>query len=349
MDEMNRTVLVTGGTGYIGSHIVVSLLKSGAQVVVLDNLSNSSPSVVDRLENITSKRPKLIQGDLRDAKALGRLFEYHSIDAVVHCAGLKAVDESERYPLEYYDNNVFGSCRLFEAMAKARIYTLVFSSSATVYGSPGVVQYREDTPLAPSNVYGRTKLMVEDILRDLAKSNKAWSIGILRYFNPIGAHQSGLIGDSPIGTPNNLMPFITQVALRMREKLFVFGGDYLTPDGTPCRDYIHIEDLAMGHLCALEKILESKGLLTVNLGTGRAYSVLEMIAAFEKATGQHIPYQIGPRREGDLSAYFADPSLAKELLGWEARYDIYRMCKDAWRSQRQNQSAHKPGAQYEVA
>jgi UDP-glucose 4-epimerase len=333
---MHGTVLVTGGAGYIGSHTVVRLLDAGATVVVFDNLCNSNPVVIDRIEAIAGKRPDFVEGDIRDRKALARVFHNHPITAVIHFAGLKAVGESESEPLKYYDNNVTGSLVLFEEMARAAVRTLVFSSSATVYGDPGYVQYREDTPLAPVNVYGRTKLMVEDILRDLKKAQPEWRIALLRYFNPVGAHESGLIGEDPSGIPNNLMPFVAQVAVGKREKVSVFGNDYPTPDGTGLRDYIHVEDLAAGHLAALDALRQEAGIITVNLGTGRPYSVLEMIAAFERASGKKIPYRIVARRPGDLAEYYADPSLAKEILGWQARCDIDRMCQDTWRWQVMN-------------
>lgn len=332
----HQTILVTGGTGYIGSHTVVQLLNAGAKVVILDNLCNSKREVINRLEKITGRRPEFVMGDIRDRAALRGLFNAHSIDAVIHFAGLKAVGESEAEPLKYYDNNVSGSVVLFEEMVRAAVKTLVFSSSATVYGDPGVVQYTEDTPLKPINVYGRTKLMVEDILRDLKKSDPAWRIALLRYFNPVGAHDSGMIGEDPSGIPNNLMPFVAQVAVGKRAKLAVFGDDYATPDGTGKRDYIHVDDLAAGHLAALNVLNESSETVTVNLGTGRPYSVLEMVNAFSAASGKPVPYEIAPRRAGDLPEYYAEPSLAKRLLGWEARLGIDRMCKDTWRWQSNN-------------
>ncbi len=333
---MPGTVLVTGGAGYIGSHTVVQLLKAGATVVIFDNFCNSSRVVIDRIESITGRRPYLIDGDIRDREALQQAFLSHSISAVVHFAGLKAVGESEEKPLKYYDNNVIGSLILFDEMSKAGVHNLVFSSSATVYGDPGCVQYREDTPLAPINVYGRTKLMVEHILRDLRKTAPGWRIAILRYFNPIGAHESGLIGEDPCGTPNNLMPYIAQVAVGKREKLSIFGNDYPTLDGTGLRDYIHVEDLAAGHLAALKALQFRDEIITVNLGTGHPYSVLEMIAAFEEVSGKNIPYEFVVRRPGDLAQYFADPSLAKEVLGWEAEHSIKRMCRDTWLWQSNN-------------
>ncbi|MGR8951993.1 MAG: UDP-glucose 4-epimerase GalE [Gammaproteobacteria bacterium] len=297
--------------------------------------------VIDRIEAITGRRPDFVEGDIRDREALQQVFKDHSISGVIHFAGLKAVGESEAEPLRYFDNNVSGSIILLEEMARAGVHTLVFSSSATVYGDPGFVQYREDTPLAPVNVYGRSKLMVEEILRDLKKAQPEWRIALLRYFNPVGAHESGLIGEDPSGIPNNLMPFIAQVAVGKREKLAVFGNDYPTPDGTGLRDYIHVEDLASGHLAALDVLQQDSLLITINLGTGRPYSVLEMISAFERASGKSIPYQIVSRRAGDLAEYYAEPSLAKEVLGWTAHLDIDRMCQDTWRWQKNNPEGYQ--------
>ncbi len=336
MSPTVQTILVTGGTGYIGSHTVVQLLEAGNKVVILDNLCNSNREVVNRIEQITGKRPDLVIGDIRDRATLRSLFANQTIDAVIHFAGLKAVGESVAEPLKYYDNNVSGSIVLFEEMARANVKTLVFSSSATVYGDPGVVQYTEDLPLKPVNVYGRTKLMVEDILRDLKNADQAWRIALLRYFNPVGAHESGMIGEDPSGIPNNLMPFVAQVAVGKRAKLAVFGNDYPTPDGTGKRDYIHVDDLAAGHLAALKALNQSPETLTVNLGTGRPYSVLEMVNAFANTSGRPVPFDIAPRRPGDLPEYYAEPSLAKALLGWEAEHDIDRMCADTWRWQSMN-------------
>jgi UDP-glucose 4-epimerase len=332
------TILVTGGTGYIGSHMTVQLLDAGASVVIIDNLCNSKRKVIDRIEAITGKRPAFVAGDIRDRKVLQETFRNYPINAVMHFAGLKAVGESEAEPFKYFDNNVTGSIVLFEEMARAGIRTLVFSSSATVYNNPGHAQYREDAPLAPINVYGRTKLMVEDILRELHRTQPEWRIALLRYFNPVGAHESGLIGEDPSGIPNNLMPFIAQVAIGRREKLMVFGNDYPTPDGTGLRDYIHVEDLAAGHLATLRVLNEQGGIITVNLGTGRPSSVLEMVAAFEKASGKRIPYQVVARRAGDLAECYAEPALAWEVLHWRAQHDIDRMCLDTWRWQTTNPS-----------
>jgi UDP-glucose 4-epimerase len=333
-------VLVTGGTGYIGSHTVIALIDAGYNPIIVDNLSNSKASVLQRITQITKKKPPFYKIDLRDSVALEKIFCKHSIDAVIHFAGLKAVGESEAEPLKYYDNNVIGSIVLFKEMAKANVHTIVFSSSATVYGDPGYVQYHEDTPLIPVNVYGRTKLMIENILRDLKKAHPVWRIAILRYFNPVGAHETGLIGEDPADIPNNLMPFIAQVAVGKREKLSVFGNDYPTPDGTGRRDYIHVEDLAAGHLAALSALCKRSGLITVNLGTGRPYSVLELISAFEKASGKQVPYQIVTRRAGDLPEYYADPSFARKILGWHAEHALDRMCQDTWRWQSQNPSGY---------
>lgn len=329
-------ILVTGGTGYIGSHTVVQLLQAGAKVVILDNLCNSKREVVNRIERITGQRPEFVMGDIRDRQILRAVFNAHKIDAVMHFAGLKAVGESVAEPLAYYDNNVSGSIVLFEEMARTGVKCLVFSSSATVYGDPGVVPYTEELPLQPVNVYGRTKLMVEDVLRDIKHADPSWRMALLRYFNPVGAHESGLIGEDPSGIPNKLMPFVAQVAVGKRPKLAVFGNDYPTPDGTGKRDYIHVDDLAAGHLAALNALQQSAETLTVNLGTGRPTSVLEMIRAFAAASGKPVPYEIEPRRAGDLPECYAEPSLAKGLLGWEAKYDIDRMCADTWRWQSLN-------------
>lgn len=331
-----KTILVTGGTGYIGSHTVVQLLNAGHNVVILDNLCNSNKGVLQRIESLTQKLPHFVEGDIRDRAALRSLFEQYSCDAVIHFAGLKAVGESEENPLKYFDNNVSGSVTLFEEMLRANVHSLIFSSSATVYGNPGEVCYSESTPLKPINVYGETKLMVEDILRSLKKSNPELQIALLRYFNPVGAHESGQMGEDPFGVPNNLMPFISQVAIGTRPKLMVYGNDYPTPDGTGLRDYIHVEDLAAGHLAALNHLSPDNSLITVNLGTGRPYSVLEVIQSFEKASGKRIPYEIVGRRPGDLAEYYADPSFAKKVLGWEAKLDIDRMCADSWRWQQSN-------------
>lgn len=340
VNTIPELVLVTGRAGYIGSHTVVKLLESGKQVLILDNFSNCKKEVVRLIESISGKRPEFIAGDIRDRHCLKSVFNNHKIDSVIHFAGLKAVAESEAAPLMYYDNNVNGSIVLLEEMARADVRTVVFSSSATVYGAPGVVKYTEDLPLKPVNVYGRTKLVVEDMLRDLKKSDNRWRIALLRYFNPVGAHVSGLIGEDPSGTPNNLMPFLAQVAIGKRAKLHVFGGDYPTPDGTGKRDFIHVEDLAEGHLAALNYLMNNPDTLTVNLGTGNAYSVLDVINAFKKVSGRDIPYEIVERRAGDLPEYYADPTLVRSLIGWQAKLGIDRMCGDTWRWQSMNSTGY---------
>lgn len=327
-------ILVTGGLGYIGSHTVVELSAAGHEVVILDNLSNSKKSVLDRLGELCGQRPAFVEGDIRDAAAVRAALR--GCSAVIHFAGLKAVGESVEKPLAYYDNNVVGSIRLCETMAEAGVRTLVFSSSATVYGDPQRLPIPEDAPLAATNPYGRTKLMIEDILRDLYRADSGWRLALLRYFNPVGAHPSGRIGEDPNGVPNNLMPFIAQVAIGKRPYLSVFGDDYPTPDGTGVRDYIHVVDLAQGHLAALSALARQGGLLTVNLGTGRGYSVLEMVRAFEQASGRPIPYRIAPRRPGDVACCYADPSLAERLLGWRAQRGLSEMCADLWRWQMNN-------------
>lgn len=332
-------ILVTGGAGYIGSHTCVALAAAGHRITVLDNFANSSPRVIDRLAKLTEVPPQLVEGDVRDRAGLERLFAKEPVDAVIHFAGLKAVGESVVDPLPYYDNNVVGTLSLLEAMVRVQVKTLVFSSSATVYGHPGTVPICEDFPLAAINPYGRTKLMVEEVLADLYHADPTWKLARLRYFNPVGAHPSGLIGEDPRGIPNNLLPFISQVAVGRREQLTVFGGDYPTPDGTGVRDYIHVMDLAEGHLAALQALTAGKGSdgpLTVNLGTGHGISVLDMLRAFEAASGKRVPYQIAERRSGDVAACYADPSLAQELLGWRASRGLEDMCRDAWRWQSQN-------------
>lgn len=329
-------VLVTGGAGYIGSHTCVELLAAGFDVVVFDNLSNAKQESLRRVATITGRAPLFVRGDVRDAVALKQLFSTHRIDAVIHFAGLKAVGESVEQPLRYYDNNVTGSLCLLQAMAEAGVRRLVFSSSATVYGEPKTVPIREDFPLSATNPYGRSKLMVEEILRDLCRADAGWRIAILRYFNPVGAHESGLIGEDPNDVPNNLMPFLCQVAVGKRPELNVFGNDYPTADGTGVRDYIHVVDLALGHLKALDALQAHQGALTVNLGTGRGYSVLEMAAAFGHACGHELPYRIVPRRAGDVAECYADPTHAAATLGWRAERGINQMCADSWRWQSQN-------------
>ena len=329
-------ILVTGGSGYIGSHTCVALAAAGRDILIVDNLCNSKPEVIDRLERLCGKRPAFIRGDLRDAALLDKLFAGNSIEAVIHFAGLKAVGESVAQPLAYYDNNVRGTLELLAAMGRAKVKTLVFSSSATVYGDPASVPIREDFPRSATNPYGRSKLMIEDILADLHRAEPDWRIALLRYFNPVGAHASGLIGEDPQGVPNNLLPYVAQVAAGKREYLSVWGNDYPTPDGTGVRDYIHVCDLAEGHIAALDYLAREGGLLTVNLGTGRGHSVLEMVAAFERASGRPVPYRIAPRRPGDIAQCWADPALAQKLLGWSAKRDLDAMCADAWRWQRQS-------------
>ena len=326
-------ILVTGGTGYIGSHTVVELMAAGHEVFIIDNLSNSKPAVLDRIARITGRKPGFAEIDIRDGAALRQLMAQQKFEAVIHFAGLKAVGESVSQPLRYYDNNVGGSVALLEAMREAGIKSLVFSSSATVYGDPASVPIREDFPLSATNPYGRSKLMIEDILRDLAKSDPDWRIALLRYFNPVGAHVSGLIGEDPNGIPNNLMPYLTQVAVGRLKELSVFGSDYPTPDGTGVRDYIHVVDLALGHVAALTALSAQRGVLTANLGTGHGYSVLDMVKAFSRATGRDVPYKLAPRRPGDVAQCYADPERAQQLLGWRATRGIEDMCRDAWRWQ----------------
>ena len=334
-------ILVTGGAGYIGSHACISLLNAGYKVVVYDNLSNSSQESIKRVEKITSKNIALIEADIRDKVALQDVFDKYDIDAVIHFAGLKAVGESVQMPLEYYDNNIGGTVALCEVMKKNGCKKIVFSSSATVYGNPYTVPIKEDFPLSATNPYGRSKLFIEEILRDVYVSDKSWKVILLRYFNPVGAHESGLIGEDPNGIPNNLMPFISQVAVGKREFLSVFGGDYDTHDGTGVRDYIHVVDLAEGHVRALENIDNFDGVATINLGTGNGYSVLDVVKAFEKASGKNVPHKITDRRAGDIEACYADPSYAKEILGWSARHGIDKMCQDAWRWQSENPDGYE--------
>jgi len=337
-------ILVTGGTGYIGSHTVVELMTAGHDVFIIDNLSNSKASVLDRIELITGRRPAFEQMDIRDRKGLHRLLMKDRFEAVIHFAGLKAVGESVTDPLRYYENNVVGSLALFEAMAVAGIRHIVFSSSATVYGDPHRVPIRENFPLSATNPYGRSKLMIEDMLRDIEKSDDRWHIALLRYFNPIGAHASGLIGEDPNGIPNNLMPYLTQVAAGKLPELSIFGNDYATPDGTGIRDYIHVVDLALGHVAALGVLLTCPGMLTVNLGTGRGYSVLELIRSFAKVSGHAVPYKIVQRRQGDIAQCYADTALAWDVLHWKATRDINDMCADAWHWQ-ENIRVHKLDAE----
>ncbi len=335
-------VLLTGGAGYIGSHTAVECLAAGHEVVVFDNLSNSSPKALERVAKIAGKQVNFVQGDIRDRVALRQLFAKHAIDTVVHFAGLKAVGESVAKPLLYYDNNIGGSIALFDVMAEAGVKSLVFSSSATVYGDPVNVPITEDFPLSATNPYGRSKLFIEEMLQDLAKADPTFNIALLRYFNPVGAHESGLIGEDPQGIPNNLMPYIAQVAVGRRPQLNVFGGDYPTPDGTGVRDYIHVVDLARGHVAALDRLRQQgSSVHTWNLGTGQGVSVLEMIRAFEVASGKKVPYQIVARRPGDVAQCWAEPSLALQELKWRAAFDLTRMCEDTWRWQQMNPQGYK--------
>lgn len=334
-------ILVTGGAGYIGSHTCVELLKEGYEVVVIDNLSNSSVESLDRVEEITGKKVRFYKVDLRDKGALSQVFEKEKVEAVIHFAGLKAVGESVRKPLEYYENNISGTLNLCEVMREFNCKNIVFSSSATVYGDPHAVPIVESFPLSATNPYGRTKLMLEEILQDLYVSDSDWNVILLRYFNPIGAHKSGRIGENPKGIPNNLLPYITQVAVGKLEKLGVFGNDYDTIDGTCIRDYIHVVDLAVGHVKAIEKIRKNQGVQIYNLGTGIGYSVLEVIEAFEKASGIKINYEFQARRVGDIAKCYADASLAKEELKWVAKSGIEEMCEDSWRWQSQNPKGYE--------
>ena len=345
MDKIH-TVLVTGGAGYIGSHANVELLSAGYEVVVLDNLSNSQYTAIERVEEISGKKITFIEADLRNKDDTRAVFRNHAIDAVIHFAGLKAVGESVNIPIPYYQNNIGGTLNLLEAMNDAGVKNLVFSSSATVYGEPASLPITEDFPVSATNPYGRSKLIIEEMLADVHKSDQRWNIARLRYFNPVGAHESGRIGESPNDTPNNLMPYISQVAVGKLETLSVFGSDYPTADGTGVRDYIHVVDLAKGHIKALEKLENDPGLLTYNLGTGQGYSVLEMVAAFEKASGRPVPYRLAPRREGDIASCYADPGLAARELGWRAEKGIEEMCEDSWRWQYNNPQGY-PGNNYQ--
>lgn len=333
-------VLVTGGAGYIGSHTVVELLNVGKEVVIVDDLSNSSEKVVDRIEEITGKRPKFYKVNILDEEEFEKIFEENKIDSIIHFAGFKAVGESVAKPLAYYTNNLVNTLIVLNTMKKYGVRNLVFSSSATVYGDPHTCPILENFPLSTTNPYGSTKLMIEDMLRDITKADKELNVAILRYFNPVGAHESGRIGEEPNGIPNNLMPYITKVAIGKLEMLSVYGNDYPTHDGTGVRDYIHVVDLALGHLKALEKLETNPGLVTYNLGTGKGYSVLDMVKAFGKACGHEIPYKIVERRPGDVAMCYADPTKAKNELGWEAKYDLDRMCADSWRWQSNNPNGY---------
>ena len=334
-------ILVTGGTGYIGSHTCIQMIEAGITPIILDNLYNSKLMVLDRVNQVAGITPVFYQGDIRDPAILQTIFSEHDIDGVIHFAGLKAVGESVEKPLMYYDNNVSGTLNLVSEMDKAGVKSIIFSSSATVYGDPASVPIRENFPTSATNPYGRSKLMVEECLTDFYQANPEWSITLLRYFNPVGAHESGLLGEDPQGIPNNLLPFVAQVAVGRREKLGVVGDDYPTPDGTGVRDYIHVVDLADGHLAALNKVGSQQGLHIFNLGTGQGNSVLEMVAAFEQASKCAVPYQVMPRRAGDIAECWADPSYAEEVLGWKATRSLQTMVEDTWRWQLNNPEGYK--------
>jgi UDP-glucose 4-epimerase len=334
-------ILVTGGAGYIGSHTVILLIEAGYEIVIFDNFCNASKEAIKRVEKIVSKEVTTLEGDVRSRDDLHKVFNEHKIDAVIHFAGLKAVGESVEKPLKYYDNNVNGTAVLCEVMAEHNCKSIVFSSSATVYGDPHTTPIDESFPLSATNPYGRSKLFVEEILRDLYISDNSWKIVLLRYFNPVGAHESGTIGEDPNGIPNNLMPFIAQTAVGKREYLSIFGDDYNTHDGTGVRDYIHVMDLADGHVKAIDKIKDFTEVMTINLGTGKGYSVLDMLKAFEEASGRTVPYKIAPRRAGDIAKCFANPSYAKEILGWEAKKGIEEMCEDSWKWQSNNPNGYE--------
>ena len=344
INDKPSTILVTGGAGYIGSHTSILLIEAGYEVVIFDNFCNASKEAIKRVEKLVGKEVTTVEGDVRIRDDLHKVFEAHKIDAVIHFAGLKAVGESVEQPLKYYDNNVNGTAVLCEVMAEHDCKSIVFSSSATVYGDPHTTPIDESFPLSATNPYGRSKLFVEEILRDLYISDKSWKIVLLRYFNPVGAHESGTIGEDPNGIPNNLMPFIAQTAVGKREYLSIFGDDYNTHDGTGVRDYIHVVDLADGHLKAINKIANFYEVMTINLGTGKGYSVLDMVKAFEKASGKTVPYKMAPRRAGDIAKCFANPSYAKEILGWEAKKSIKEMCEDSWKWQSDNPNgySHNP-------
>jgi UDP-glucose 4-epimerase len=333
-------ILVTGGAGYIGSHTCLELLQAGYEVIVVDNLSNSSEESLDRVQRLTGKRLEFHKVDLLDKEGLDAVFEKSHLDAVIHFAGLKAVGESVTIPLRYYHNNVTGTVILCEVMGSHNVKNIVFSSSATVYGDPHKVPITEDFPLSPTNPYGRTKLIIEEILRDLHRADEAWKVVLLRYFNPVGAHPSGVIGEDPRGIPNNLLPYIAQVAVGKRSELPVFGNDYPTNDGTGIRDYIHVVDLSIAHVSALARVFSDPGVVTYNLGTGQGYSVLEMVSAFEKASGKKIPYRIVGRRPGDIATCYADPSLAKVEMEWSASRGIDDMCADTWHWQSKNPNGY---------
>lgn len=334
-------VLVTGGAGYIGSHTVIQLLNSNEDVIIVDDLSNSSIKVIDRIEELSGKRPKFYEINILEENKFKKIFEENEIESIIHFAGFKAVGESVNKPLAYYTNNLVSTLIILNTMKEYNVKNFVFSSSATVYGDPKSCPILEDFPLSTTNPYGTTKLMIENILRDICKTDKELNVGILRYFNPVGAHKSGRIGEEPNGIPNNLMPYITKVAIGKLEKLSIFGDDYATHDGTGVRDYIHVEDLAAGHLKTLTKLRNNSGLVTYNLGTGKGYSVLDMVKAFSKACGKEIPYSIVGRRAGDIAMCYADSNKAKKELGWEAKYDLDRMCEDSWRWQSNNPNGYE--------
>ncbi|WP_163468841.1 UDP-glucose 4-epimerase GalE [Fusobacterium sp. IOR10] len=334
-------VLVTGGAGYIGSHTVIQLLNSNEDVIIVDDLSNSSIKVIDRIEELSGKRPKFYEINILEENKFKKIFEENEIESIIHFAGFKAVGESVNKPLAYYTNNLVSTLIILNTMKEYNVKNFVFSSSATVYGDPKSCPILEDFPLSTTNPYGTTKLMIENILRDICKTDKKLNVGILRYFNPVGAHKSGRIGEEPNGIPNNLMPYITKVAIGKLEKLSIFGDDYATHDGTGVRDYIHVEDLAAGHLKTLTKLRNNSGLVTYNLGTGKGYSVLDMVKAFSKACGKEIPYSIVGRRAGDIAMCYADSNKAKKELGWEAKYDLDRMCEDSWRWQSNNPNGYE--------
>jgi len=335
------SILITGGAGYIGSHTCVELLNAGYEIIIADNFSNSKPEVLNRIKELTNMEFRFYRVDLLDSDALEQVFIENKIEAVIHFAGLKAVGESVQLPLKYYHNNITGTLVLCELMQKYGVRSIVFSSSATVYGMNNISPLTEDLPLSTTNPYGSTKLMIEEILKDVYASDNKWSIALLRYFNPIGAHESGRIGEDPNGIPNNLMPYITQVSVGKREKLSVFGSDYDTQDGTGVRDYIHVVDLAKGHLKALEKILETEGVNVYNLGTGIGYSVLDVVKSFEKATGKEIPYVLTDRRPGDIATCYADPAKALNELNWKAEKNLIDMCRDSWNWQENNKNGYE--------
>ena len=334
-------IFVTGGAGYIGSHTCVELLNAGLDVTVFDNFSNSQPEALARVQAIAGKQLRVVEGDIRDGAALKQALAASGAKAVIHFAGLKAVGESEAEPLRYYDNNVVGTMRLLEAMKATRVKQMVFSSSATVYGVPQFLPYTEQHPLSATNTYGQTKLAVESLLRDVYRSDPEWRFAILRYFNPVGAHPSGRIGEDPQGVPNNLMPFVAQVAVGRREFLNVWGNDYPTPDGTGVRDYIHVVDLALGHVKAVQFLEREAGCNAINLGSGVGHSVLDLVRAFERVSGRAVPFKVGARRGGDIAESWADPALAKKLLGWSAASDLDRLCADTWNWQTNNPNGYK--------